>query len=67
MTVSVQVSMQIFGEVRPESTSNNSDKISKPEGITESTHYNKGNLYPLGNEGLRGRRQVDTYNVQTEG
>ena len=67
MTVSVQVSMQIFGEVRPESTSNNSDKISKPGGITESNHYNKGNLYPLGNEGLRGRRQFANYNVQTEG
>jgi hypothetical protein len=67
MTVSVQVSMQIFGEVRPESTSNNSDKISKPAGITESNHYNKGNLYPLGNEGLRGRRQFANYNVQTEG
>lgn len=67
MTVSVQVSMQIFGEVRPESTSNKSDKISKPAGITESNHYNKGNLYPLGNEGLRGRRQFANYNVQTEG
>jgi hypothetical protein len=67
MIVSVQISMQIFGEVRPESESSLSDQISKPRGITESTHYNKGNLYPLGNEGLRGRRQFANYNIQTEG
>lgn len=65
MTVSVQVSMQIFGEVRPESETSKSDQISKPKGITDSTHYNQGNLYPLGNEGLRGRRQWVNYNVTT--
>ena len=67
MYVSVQVNLQIFGETRPESESSLSDQISKPSGITESTHYNKGNLYPLGNEGLRGRRQFANYNIQTEG
>jgi hypothetical protein len=67
MIVSVQVNLQIFGETRPESENSLSDQISKPSGITESTHYNKGNLYPLGNEGLRGRRQFANYNVQTEG
>jgi hypothetical protein len=53
MIVSVQVSMQIFGEVRPETA----HIQSTPKGITDSTHYNKGNLYPLGISGLRAKRQ----------
>jgi len=66
MIVSVQVSMQIFGETRPESETSKSDQIATPDGITNSTHYNQGNLYPLGNEGLRGRRQFANYNVKTK-
>jgi len=53
MIVSVQVSMQIFGEVRPETA----HVQKQPVGITSSTHYNKGNLYPLGISGLRAARQ----------
>ena len=53
MIVSVQVSMQIFGEVRPETA----HVQKQPDGITSSTHYNKGNLYPLGISGLRAARQ----------
>ena len=67
MIVSVQVSMQIFGEVRPESTTANEDKILGKPGITDSTHYNQGNLYPLGNQGLRARRQLANYDVRTTG
>ena len=54
MIVSVQVSLQIFGEVRPQTA----HIQNTPEGITDSTHYNKGNLYPLGVSGLRARRQA---------
>ena len=54
MTVSVQVSMQIFGEVRPASTHTQPT----PDGITESTHYGAGHLYPLGVDKLRTRRQT---------
>ena len=53
MTVSVQVSMQIFGEVRPASTHTQAT----PEGITEDKHYGSGHLYPLGVDGLRTKRQ----------
>lgn len=65
MTVSVQVSLQIFGATRPESKNSLSDQISKPNGITDSNHYYAGNLYPLGNEGIRGTRQTANYNVTT--
>jgi hypothetical protein len=51
MIVSVQVSMQIFGEVRPETA-----HVQKTN-ITDLLHYNKGNLYPLGVAGLRAARQ----------
>jgi len=51
MIVSVQVSMQIFGEVRPETA-----HVQKTN-ITDILHYNKGNLYPLGVAGLRAARQ----------
>jgi len=54
MTVSVQVSMQIFGEVRPASTHTQPT----PDGITESTHYGAGHLYPLGVDKLRTKRQT---------
>lgn len=54
MTVSVQVSMQIFGEVRPASTHTQPT----PKGITESTHYGAGHLYPLGIDKLRTKRQT---------
>ena len=53
MTVSVQVSLQIFGEVRPQTA----HKQTTPEGVTDGKHYNKGNLYPLGKSGLRALRQ----------
>ena len=46
MIVSVQISMQIFGEVRPETIKPNSLKT--PAGIEEDNHYSQGNLYPLG-------------------
>jgi hypothetical protein len=46
MIVSVQVSMQIFGEVRPETIKPNSSAT--PKGIKEYNHYSRGNLYPLG-------------------
>ena len=48
MIVSVQVSMQIFGEVRPETIK--PDSLSTPAGITEYNHYSQGNLYPLGGQ-----------------
>jgi hypothetical protein len=54
MTVSVQVDLQIFGEVRPET----SHTQTTPEGVTDSKHYNNGNLYPLGISGLRANRQA---------
>jgi hypothetical protein len=54
MIVSVQVSMQIFGEVRPASTHTQAE----PGGITSSTHYGAGHLYPLGINKLRTKRQT---------
>jgi len=72
MIVSVQLSMQIFGEVRPESTISNTDQISAVKVINEekaegkiTTHYNQGNLYPLGIEGLRGLRQTTNFGNDT--
>ena len=52
MIVSVQVNLQIFGDVRPETV-----HVQKTN-ITDSKVYNTGNLYPLGNAGLRGQRQT---------
>jgi hypothetical protein len=65
MYVTVQVNLQIFGETRPESSINGRDRINKPLTTTDDLRYNQGNLYPLGNEGLRGQRQISNYNVTT--
>jgi hypothetical protein len=54
MIVSVQVSMQIFGEVRPASTHTQGNVTD----ITEIRHYGAGHLYPLGIDGLRTKRQA---------
>ena len=76
MIVSVQVSMQIFGEVRPESSMSTNDKISATAVTADEkdkqtrkipTHYYQGNLYPLGKEGLRGDRQKRRFNNKTVG
>jgi hypothetical protein len=50
MYVSVQASLQIFGEIRPEDTTEDKQ-------LAETVRYNTGNLYPLGQTGLRKRRQ----------
>jgi hypothetical protein len=56
MIVSVQVSMQIFGEVRPETIAPNSLKT--PKGIKEDNHYSQGNLYPLGGRPADKERKI---------
>jgi len=48
MVVSVQLTLQIFGDVRPESLIDD---------INTGGPYNTGNLYPLGIDGLRKKRQ----------
>ena len=49
MLVSVQVDLQIFGDVRPEGINTDANT---------GGYYNTGNLYPLGSAGLRGKRQA---------
>ena len=61
LTVSVQIDLQIFGEVRPESYVSSNDIINTPAGIDDGLHYSKGDLYPLGEDGLRGDRQSDRF------
>jgi hypothetical protein len=56
MIVSVQVSMQIFGEVRPETIK--PDSSATPTGITEDNHYSQGNLYPLGGRPADKERKI---------
>jgi len=67
MIVSVQVSMQIFGEVRPESTISSTERIAHPGStkLKDRIHYHQGNLYPLGEQDLRGLRQTTTFNNRT--
>jgi hypothetical protein len=50
MYVSVQASLQIFGEIRPEDTTEDKQ-------LPATVRYNTGNLYPLGQTGLRKGRQ----------
>lgn len=57
MYVTIQANLQIFGEIRPEDTTEDSQ-------LPNTVRYNTGNLYPLGQTGLRNMRQkrftVDT-------
>jgi hypothetical protein len=58
MYISVQMSLQIFGEIRPEDTTEDKQ-------LPKTVRYNTGNLYPLGQTGLRKERQNRFNSVPT--